>query len=473
MKNILPNLIIFLLLIISIVNFSGFTIDDALITFRYGQNFVLHGCWDYNPNCITKTNAITNFSYGLFSIIPEIININSILFFKIFSTILIIIYIIYFYKNFKSSFYYLIFFLWFPHIILITYSGLETFLFILLQAIFFINIFKKNYKYGSLILTLLVLTRPESFVFLGLYFVYLVLKNELNSHFLLPIITSILYFGFNLLYFNDLLPSSFYFKSYFSNDDFIKATLVYVFFMSPLFYIIYRNVNEKYFSFFICFAYSIIIFKYAISTQDANNSYRMYFQLLIPIYLISIITTSNSTKSLIYPKILSFLIFSFFLIGTHLKPSTYFGLKNKSQITLKEKKIGEYFSIKGNPLIVSSQAGAIPFFSRSNSLDNNGLANIKILNEGFDLELITKKKIDYIVLFDQIIPEDTYNFNTEIFKTAKINYFHYPITDYTLNGDIKIHIFSKNRDEELIDIITDLDEYKYKFFSNSLKFWLL
>lgn len=458
---------------ISIINFSGFTIDDALITFRYGQNFVLHGCWDYNPSCITKTNALTNFSYGILSIVPQLININSILFFKIFSTILMIIYIIYFYINFKSSFYFLVFFLWFPHIILITYSGLETFLFILLQAIFLINMYKKNYTYCSYTLSLLVLTRPESFVFLGLYLLYLIIKKEFKPHLLIPIIIAILYFIFNLFNFNDFLPSSFYFKSFFSEYDFIRAMLVFGIFMLPLFYIIYKNVNEKYFPLFVTIAYSIIIFKYAFSTQDANNSYRMYYQLLIPLYIISIITTSNSRKFFINSKIFSFIIFSFFLIGTHLKPSTYFGLKNKSQITVKEKKIGEYFYSKGTPLIVSSQAGAIPFFSKSNSLDNNGLANIKILKKGFDLELIKKKKIDYIVLFDQTIPENTYNFNKEIYETAKASYFHYPLTDYTLNGDIKVHIFSKNREEELIDLIKELDEYEYSLLSNSLKFWLL
>ena len=89
------------------------------------------------------------------------------------------------------------------------------------------------------------------------------------------------------------------------------------------------------------------------------------------------------------------------------------------------------------------------------------------------MELIKKKKIDYIVLFDQTIPENTYNFNKEIYETAKVSYFHYPLTDYTLNGDIKVHIFSKNREEELIDLIKELDEYEYRLLSNSLKFWLL
>ena len=138
------------------------------------------------------------------------------------------------------------------------------------------------------------------------------IKKEFKPHLLIPIIIAILYFIFNLFNFNDLLPSSFYFKSFFSEYDFIRAMLVFGIFMLPLFYIIYKNVNEKYFSLFVTIAYSIIIFKYAFSTQDANNSYRMYYQLLIPLYIISIITTSNSRKFFINSKIFSFIIFSFF-----------------------------------------------------------------------------------------------------------------------------------------------------------------
>jgi len=230
-----------ILVILTILNFSGYTVDDAFISYRFGENLIESGCWDYNPDCSSNTNPVTSLFYGLISIIPALFSINIVLFFKVFALMLLISYLLYIQKYFKTKFVKLSFFIFFPQVIVICFSGIETFLFTILLSIFFSEVYMRRNFSSSFILSLLILTRPEALVILLLYPIYLFRERISLKYILLPMITTISYFVFNLVVFNDLLPSSFYYKSHFNYNDFIKTLFYFVFIILPLFYIIFKN----------------------------------------------------------------------------------------------------------------------------------------------------------------------------------------------------------------------------------------
>jgi hypothetical protein len=74
--------------------FSRFTVDDAFIGWRYAKNLIDFGIWNYNPSNFDLTNAYTSPLLTFLSIIPEILGINVVLFFKLF--FLINAFIVYF-----------------------------------------------------------------------------------------------------------------------------------------------------------------------------------------------------------------------------------------------------------------------------------------------------------------------------------------------------------------------------------------
>src|SRR3989339_418538 len=63
--------------------FLGFTADDALITFRYGQSLIKHGVWNWNGDSTDLVEAYTNPIYAFLSIIPHACGLNVLLFFKL------------------------------------------------------------------------------------------------------------------------------------------------------------------------------------------------------------------------------------------------------------------------------------------------------------------------------------------------------------------------------------------------------
>src|SRR5699024_3887091 len=64
-----------------------FTIDDAFITWRYGQTLVHHGMWTWDP-WAPRVEAYTNPIYAFLSIIPALVGMSPELFFKVFSLLL-------------------------------------------------------------------------------------------------------------------------------------------------------------------------------------------------------------------------------------------------------------------------------------------------------------------------------------------------------------------------------------------------
>ena len=456
-----------ILVILSILNFSGYTVDDAFISYRFGENLIQSGCWDYNPDCSSNTNPLTSLLYGLISIIPALFSINIVLFFKVFALLILISYLFYIQKYFKTKFVKLSFFIFFPQLIVICFSGIETFLFSILLSIFFSEVYMRRNSSSTFILSLLILTRPEALVILLLYPIYLFRERISLKYILLPIITTICYFVFNLAVFNDLLPSSFYYKSHFNYNDFIRTLFYFVLIILPLFYIIFKNSKSFNFTFLVFLTFSVIMFKYLISSLDVNFSYRFYYQLIIPIYVISVITFENSSKISSAFKNLSPVIFCLFLALTH-RPSVLLLIKNEPQLTEKRVKISNYISSNfKNPKIICGEAGIIPYYTDGLSLDLNGLTNIGILKNGYDLDFIKSQDFEFAFFLSEEINSIERQPTINYFKEF---YFELPTIKYYFDFNT-MHIFSKKYDQKLIDYFNEIDEYEILYFSNSLKYW--
>jgi len=146
--------------------FSRFTVDDAFITWRYGKNLVLHGIWNYNPSSYDMTQAYTNPIYAFLSIIPAYFRIDTVLFFKIFSLLIICLFISYYTRKTKQGAIILLVSFVLPGTMIHAFSGIETFLFIALLTALLILIYDESW-YGTIITSVLLFyTRPESLTLL-------------------------------------------------------------------------------------------------------------------------------------------------------------------------------------------------------------------------------------------------------------------------------------------------------------------
>mgnify|MGYP006372663891 CR=1 FL=1 len=147
--------------IISFWIFARFTVDDAFISWRYGKNLADFGIWNYSPNILDMTQAYTNPIYAILSIVPNYFNIDVVLFFKIVSLLNLFLFATYMIKKTGKYKTVLLFFI-LPATMIHLFSGLETFLFVSLLVVLFVNLYENNFKSSILITILLFLKKPET-----------------------------------------------------------------------------------------------------------------------------------------------------------------------------------------------------------------------------------------------------------------------------------------------------------------------
>lgn len=199
--------------------FSRFTVDDSFITWRYGYNLVHHGIWNYNPSTFDPTQAYTNPIYALLSIVPALLGINVVLFFKIFSLLLGATFIFVLVRKRPDSQVWLALFFAVPATAIHLFSGLETFLYVVLMFAVFVAVMERRVKMSLLVSSVLFLTRPESWLLLGLVPLFLAIsKNRFDWKLALKtfgVLAAVLgtYFLVTYSLFGELLPNTYYVKS--------------------------------------------------------------------------------------------------------------------------------------------------------------------------------------------------------------------------------------------------------------------
>ena len=156
--------------------YSRFTVDDAFITWRYGENLVSNGVWGYNPTLFDLTQAYTNPIFAVLSLIPPFCGVNVVLFFKLVSLATLVIFSAWFLKVTNRSWIMLLLLLGAPATIIHAFGGLETLLFVALLSCLLVALDKNNISASIALTLLLFVTRPESWMLVVLVPVYFLIN---------------------------------------------------------------------------------------------------------------------------------------------------------------------------------------------------------------------------------------------------------------------------------------------------------
>lgn len=517
----LNRICIFLGIIAASISFwlgSRFTADDAFITWRFGKNLVETGIWNYNPSALDLTQAYTNPIYAILSIIPPLLKIDVVLFFKLISSITLIAFIIWFLRVTKNSIIMLLLLLSIPATMIHVYGGLETFLFVFLMSVLLVSLDKKHNKIAITASLLLFLTRPESWTLVGLVPIFLsihfpTIKPRLNinsifeyilkikfdikiltkSFFLLAIPLAC-YFIFHYLYFGNALPNTFYAKSgaIFSPREFVK----FLFFISPIFLLLLVN-KEKLFLFSILF-YIPIAYSYAKSYLMMDYAARFAFHLFIPIYCYLVyVAATNSHKSFeviidkrsivasTVNKFINSLLIIYMLFFAMTSGIRAIGLFTYYPRLLDAHgELGKLLSSISDQYNIDSfligDAGIAAYHSNLNVLDNAGLGSAKVIREGVTPELINNYGVDLVAFY--ATPESiqwslfSQHFIHEWVQKNKLIY----LCDLFWREDYTFKIFVKQSSPEIVDLCkqskilnnkSDAIYFKDIMFQPPIKYW--
>jgi hypothetical protein len=281
--------------------FARFTVDDAFITWRYGQNLIEHGVWNYNPTGFDPTQSYTNPIYALLSIIPAALGINVVLFFKLLSLCIFGYFTYWFLKRRPDSAVFLGLFYAVPATAIHLFSGLETFLFVALVCQLFIYVKEHSYRATLVVASLLFVTRPESWTLV--FTLPLVLawsrkrfhwKRFWKSS---AVLGSVLggYFAVHFVLFGELLPNTFFVKSgvvIFETYKLFNLLLVFLLFI-PVLSLHFRRVTLL-----ALLLLLPMVANYTVSNLAMDYASRYAFHLYAPAALLLIYSFGSSENRL-------------------------------------------------------------------------------------------------------------------------------------------------------------------------------
>ncbi|MGD7705837.1 hypothetical protein [Microlunatus sp. Y2014] len=155
------------------VTLVRFTIDDAFITWRYGDTLINHGVWGWDPDA-APVEAYTNPIYAFGSIIPALLGIPAEPFFKLFSFTLLALFVVWVLRQRQVGRWQRLALLAVtlanPVFHIHLWSGLETPLFVIALTVVFtrLTVQRGLGPLGVALVVVLALTRPEGIGFAGL-----------------------------------------------------------------------------------------------------------------------------------------------------------------------------------------------------------------------------------------------------------------------------------------------------------------
>ena len=318
--------------VVSFWIFSRLTIDDAFITWRYGKNLVFHGIWNYNPSSYDMTQAYTNPIYAYLSIIPAYFRIDTVLFFKLVSLLIIFIFVIYYSRKVKQATIILLATFLLPQTMIHIFSGMETFLFIILSTILIISIQEDSLLMTMIASAFLLYTRPESWPLLVIiplvycnwqsidYMDIFKIKNyrfRIMSKFTRNFITIIslkMFFVLSLLLLPNLIISYFNFNNILPNTFFVKNTSVFSFNQLKIFgltllplILAYKYVRPgKMVPILLFFLFIIIQYSKTSLFMDYNLRFLYHIYFPIVLFVFYLMEKDNKNRLIIIRLIISF-----------------------------------------------------------------------------------------------------------------------------------------------------------------------
>lgn len=493
---------------ISFYVFSRFTVDDAFITFRYGKNLIDFGIWNYNPSDIDMVQAYTNPIYAVLSIIPNLFHWDVILFFKIVSLLLLVLFSIWFIKKTKKSWLMLLIFISIPSTVIHLFGGLETFLYVFLISVLLVSLYEEKFWTSIIVTVLLFFTRGESWPLVALvpfyflcktpYFNFYNIKNDTSNYlksikfnfpkFLIALVvltlTLTLFFYYHYSQFGSALPNTYYVKSggEFSLFNFLFFSLL----ISPLFLAI--PVSRLNFILVVGAYFLAILFVYSKSNLSMNYSSRFGFHIFAPVYFFMVYLREDIVKywSQTFIKERAYYILLFFVT------CTFFVLSSRDSIGLatyyeraliSHAKLGKILDSTSHKYNIKSfsfgDAGMVAYHSKLNALDNIGLGNSHVARYGVDNNYLNNFNPDILMFYsdsnkilDKYYQKEIYNWG--VFNNYKRICGVYWRSNYVIdifsNKDInEIKLLCKESKEK--NSLSDIEMLSKSIFTAPWKYW--
>ncbi|MDD3647190.1 MAG: hypothetical protein PHS44_01665 [Candidatus Dojkabacteria bacterium] len=414
-----------LFLFLHFLYIKPWTLDDAFISFRYAKNFAEGHGLVFNPN-EPPVEGYTNFLWIMILAIGYKTGLGIVVFSKILGylcSVGTVILILFYEWGKKIS----------PHIQVLAAiilsssgiftvwgsSGMETSLFtflLTLSLLLFLKITQHNPEkasgkkvlYLSVLLSLLALTRPEGylvFIILGLLFLtFQIITNKrlaiksLMCYTLPFLIVVVVQLTFRLLYYQDILPNTFYNKVGSGIDQYLRGIrytkdFVVANSVTILFTCVYflskrkkkKNNNLLPISLAVLGIYATYIIYIGGDVMPAFRFFSPLFPLVAILASLGVDRTIDFfTKKLGYSLKKQFKLFLYSFIGATLITANLFMWKYDREIGIhlksdcvaeagKESGLWLKNNFSSDTLIATNAAGAIPFYSELKTIDMLGL----------------------------------------------------------------------------------------------------
>ena len=500
-KNLSPHKLAICIFFISFYLFSRLTIDDSFINWMSGKNLVNFDIWNYNVTKLDLTHAYTPTLFALLSVIPNYLQIDIVLFFKLLSIVSLIIFVRFGLKikiNKIPTF--LLIFFSFPATMIHIFSGMETFFFVIFLTMIYVNLYNENLSNSFIFSSIIIFIRPEawSLIFLvPLYFAISIradfkkvsfssIKVKLNkeniilkfTYFLILSGLLIILLYFNKNYFGYILPNPAYVKI--GSSFKIFTFLYFIFFCLPILILII-NERPKLFIFILSFLISIC-FVYASSGLAMNYQERFLFHIFAPIVFFLIYISLNSKKKeiiisnklilikklnlkkLIYLTLIPFVAIFFYKSSTLILSSYSYYPRLLSSYKI----VGDYIN-KNNSTdkynsISIGDAGLLPYNANVNSLDTLGLGSSYLSHNSIDEKIINKynPKLIFLHAYPQYDGSFKHkkNRSTDAIKQWAIDKKYFYICNLFTSNYYSMEIYSFKNDDNIKKICIQSEENK-------------
>ena len=421
----IPFLILIVYIFIQNINYYY---DDSYISLRYAKHFIEGNglVWNIGERIQGYTNflhilLISFFNFIFNNLIQTNIFINLIYYLILF---LLLINNKYLKENLKN-FNYLnnLIILSSAPIIVWTVGGLETILFTIFILLSFLEYnnsreLKIKLLLISIYLNLAFLTRPDAFIFIVIFFIYIAINHRKNIiYFLIPFLISIIYLNWCYNFYGSFLPNTYYAKSY--QIGYFKQIygLKYIFwFLSkPYFFLLIYLLFKLYLKDFKLELIDSIIIFYSLYIVYVGGDHMVSFRFFVPIIPFLSIKIFQYIKS----KNIKFTLVYFVAITLGVSQLFF-----SSLIPNKFDKISEYGKLAAEYInsnfpkqstIAINTAGSIPYFADDYKyidmlgLNDTTISKRKISKPIAELQHITghskgdgkyilTRKPDYIIL---------------------------------------------------------------------------
>lgn len=471
-----------LLALVSFYVCARFTVDDAFITWRYGQNLVESGIWGYNATDFDLTQAYTNPLMAVLSIVPALLSMDVVLFFKLFSVACVLLPLGWLRRVTPSRLIVILYLalLVLPATMIHAFSGLETYLFVVLMGALLISLSHDDLR-GALICTFFLLfTRPEAWLLIGLVPAYFFvggwqqrdrsrMRKAVGMGVLLTLAFA-LYAAFHWHYFGYVLPNTFYIKSGGTFRPGLAAE--FLFFLAPV-GVLALSGRWRLLGFTLLF-FLPVVYNYASSSLQMNYSERFAYHIFAPVYLLVAYMAATERKKLHLLAAITPLL-AFAALTAH--PMAMVDIANYYPRALdSHAALGKAIRTEGIRSFALSDAGMAAYHSRAQAFDNTGLGSALVAHKGPTREIIDQYHPELILLRADDAGVVLSSDNKKNLHQWALDHHYRPRCDIYWRAGYKLRVFSPNNVPALQTVcdassVNNSSEWDYFVAYNTVPPW--